>query len=108
MPTGVAGVFEDAVWLVPGGLAGVVTLLMLWRSTRYVRAGTGSDGSIRMRVWVAYILRLGLVASVLALAALQGTGPLLWTFGGLMGSRWAVLVCWRAGLASSLSHRSQT
>ena len=110
MPTIFESVFEDALWLLPGGLAGTLTILILWWTIRRVRPGTDADNvfTIRIRVWAWCILRLGIVVGFLVWAALRplppvravrpewcfrhgGIGPLLWAFVGLMTSRWATI-----------------
>ncbi len=90
--------FESALWLFPGGVAGILTTLILWWTIRRARPGT--DNAIRIRVWAGYILRLGIVAGLLIWAARRGIGPLLWAFVGLTASRWAtipLLVRWSLG-----------
>jgi hypothetical protein len=93
-------VFGGALWLLPGGLSGVFTMLILRRLTLRVAPTTSDEPSVPTRVWVHYVLRLGIVAVFLILAARGGIGPLLWAFTGLMVSRWAVVVWWSGGLGT--------
>lgn len=91
--------FGDALWLLPGGAAGILTILTLWWTIQRLRPDTGD--AIWLRVGVGYLLRLGIVAGLLIWAVSQGVGPLLWAFGGLMASRWAMIplsVKWSDGL----------
>jgi F1F0 ATPase subunit 2 len=91
MSTTFRSVLENAVWLLPGGLAGGLTMLMLWWTVRRVRPDTDSGNTARVHAWRGYVLRLAVVAGVLVWAARQGTGPLLWAFVGLMVCRWAAI-----------------
>jgi hypothetical protein len=101
-------VLEDALWLLPGLLAGILTMLILWWTIRRVRPTTDSDHAIRNQVWRAYILRLGIVSGCLMWAARQGIGPLLWAFGGLMACRWVILVRWSGGLQTRANDQAST
>jgi len=89
------GIFRDAAWAVPGGLAGVLSIMVLWWSVYRVWSGSDvrPDRLGLQRVWgqigLSYLLRLTIAAALLIEAALRGIGPLLWAFGGFMISRWA-------------------
>jgi hypothetical protein len=91
MFTTLRSVLENALWLLPGGLVGGLTMLMLWWTVRCMRPDTDSGNTARVRAWRGYIFRLAAVAGVLVWAACQGTGPLLWAFVGLMACRWAAI-----------------
>lgn len=86
MPT----IFEGALWLLPGGLAGILTMLMLRWTIQALQPDP--DGSLWLHVWAGYLLRLVVVAGFLTWVAFKGVGPLLWAFAGLMASRWATVL----------------
>jgi hypothetical protein len=56
-----------------------------------MQPAAGSANIARMHAWRGYVLRLAVVTGLLAWAARQGAGPLLWAFVGLMASRWAAI-----------------
>ena len=83
-------IFENALWLLPGVLTGILTMLMLRWTIQALRPSP--DGSLWPRVWAGYLLRLVVVAGFLTWVALKGVGPLLWAFAGVMASRWAMVL----------------
>ena len=91
MPTIFPTAIEDLLWLLFGGVAGVLTILMLWWTVRRMRPDNDSGNTVRMRAWRWYVLRLAVASVSLVWAARQGAGPLLWAFVGLMASRWAAI-----------------
>lgn len=98
MPTILRSALQNALWLLLGGLAGVLNILMLWWAVRRMRPAAGSGNAARMHAWRGYVFRFAVVTALLVWVARQGAGPLLWAFVGFMASRWATIP-W-------LSHRS--
>lgn len=95
--------FEGVLWSLPGGLAGILSVFMLWWSVHLTQPGPNARRKglrpwiIQSQVVAGYALRLGIVATLLIWPASKGIGPLLWAFAGLVVSRWVTISLMVAG-----------
>jgi hypothetical protein len=85
-----------ALWLLAGGLLGIVNGLTQWWTVSRLRP------RVRLAplalVWGGLILRLALVAAVLTLGLRRGVIPGLLAFAGLWLARWGIAIyfgAWR-------------
>jgi hypothetical protein len=104
MPVSLDSILKGALWSLPGGLTGIVSVLLIWWEVQWLQRNWDGPGhrpslqAVRCRCWRDYMVRLGLVTALLLCAASRGAGPLLWTFAAVMISRWAadpLLIRWR-------------
>ena len=71
-----------APWLLGGGALGAVYMHLIARTVAAIEPPASNRAAA---VWL--LLRLGLAAAVLAIAAMQGAGPLLAVLAGFLVSR---------------------
>jgi hypothetical protein len=87
-----------ALWLLAGGLIGMVNGLTQWWTVSRLRPKM--DLGPLTLVWGGLILRLGLVAALLILGLRQGIMPGLLAFAGLWLARWGTTI-WFGALRPS-------
>jgi hypothetical protein len=77
-------------WGLAGGLVGIINGLSRWKTVSRLSA-TAVSGSLRLTIGTM-VLRLGLVAGLLATGLKQGIIPGLSAFAGLCIARWIVVL----------------
>jgi len=80
-----------ALWLLTGGMTGVIHALSLWRAVARLHPGVPAHAALS--VLSGMFLRWGLTAGLLVAALQRGPATCLLAFAGLWLGRFG-LVCW--------------